>query len=450
MAEGGKLSEEEIFECLKSLNVPVRMNDLKVPSREFIVRVFECFLKDLQIDITSYELRTWEATNHIEDADIYDDAQLLILLAMSVNHITDPCGLNITIRDIVEPKPKRTKKILNYILVFWNYYLQKYARFSAIEEVFEGERKKAEDIVHENKLLDEKHDMLLKSLSNTQSSKEELLRSINMKEEKSSKLKEESEMLQTDYQNLKAKEISIKENIRTTEFDIIRAKETLNELSQRIVSSPKQKHINAEMKALEEKIKDTDAKTKECENLYKEGIKKEQQLEEFEKDQERFLSVLDELGENEKQISEVIKSMINIHEKINDEEDRVKRLQMDLDRKEEWKLQQEQKSAKVMLNRRKQLETLKEVLNVYQNEEAKEKENIADINVAIQGVQRSIDSECDQIQVLIKNCKVADARSKEREAKFRSKMRETVDKFKLDCNNVLEVIKDVFPVEHQN
>lgn len=58
--------------------------------------------------------------------------------------------------------------------------------------------------------------------------------------------------------------------------------------------------------------------------------------------------------------------MVETHQKIIEEEDRVKRLQNDLERKEEWNHQQDQKSVKVALNTKKQLETLREVFQMNQ------------------------------------------------------------------------------------
>ncbi|GIY31060.1 hypothetical protein CDAR_120071 [Caerostris darwini] len=52
MAEGmKKMSEEELYESLKSLNVPICRSEFKIPTKDYIIRIFEHFLKDTQIDI---------------------------------------------------------------------------------------------------------------------------------------------------------------------------------------------------------------------------------------------------------------------------------------------------------------------------------------------------------------------------------------------------------------
>lgn len=58
--------------------------------------------------------------------------------------------------------------------------------------------------------------------------------------------------------------------------------------------------------------------------------------------------------------------MVDVHQQINDVEDKLKQLEMDLERKDDWQLQQEQKSAKLLLNKRKQLETLRELAKMNQ------------------------------------------------------------------------------------
>ncbi|GBO17419.1 hypothetical protein AVEN_70069-1, partial [Araneus ventricosus] len=103
-----------------------------------MIRVFECFLKDLQIDIMHQNLRTFLSIKHIEYPEILEEGQSIVLLVMFVNYITNADSLEIYARDIIFPKPKRTKKILNYLIVFWKYFLMKYANFQAIAEKFEA------------------------------------------------------------------------------------------------------------------------------------------------------------------------------------------------------------------------------------------------------------------------------------------------------------------------
>lgn len=92
----------------------------------------------------------------------------------------------------------------------------------------------------------------------------------------------------------------------TAELQIVKAKETLEELSQLILSSPKQELINTEIKNLEKKIKDIDAKTKEGENAYKDEMKKLQLLEEYQKDEEKVKNSLNEIEDINKELRLVI------------------------------------------------------------------------------------------------------------------------------------------------
>lgn len=57
-----------------------------------------------------------------------------------------------------------------------------------------------------------------------------------------------------------------------------------------------------------------------------------------------------------------MQSIVDVNDKIAGKEDKVRRLEMDLKLKNESHFQQQQKSAKVVLNTKKQVETLQDVL----------------------------------------------------------------------------------------
>lgn len=442
MAEAlGKVSED-IYEFLKSVNVPVSKNDLKTPSREFILRTFECFLKDLQIDVTISELRTWEATKHIED-DIYDDSQFLILLAMTVNYISQPCGatmgLNISIRDIVEPKPKRTKKILSHITVFWNYYIQKYAGYHAIETTFKEKLKQAEDLVLQNKLLDEKYNEKFKLLKNMQPSKAELMDAISAKEAKSIGYKKQMVDLQTEYNSLKTEMTDIGNQIRQTEVNVATAKESLEDLSQLILSSPER--VNTEIQRLRERIKAEDIKMKEKEAVLKETEKKNQIQDESLKANEKALSSMKNIIEEIEILKENVKKIVADQHELDNEEDKVKKLQLELHQKEESKAHQAQKSLKCALNKRMQRETLITLLQTHQNDEYKESKALESLKVATNTWLERIESKSNYITEIVKKMKEANTITKERKAQHVLRMEEMGNVFEADCDEIIQVVK---------
>jgi len=255
----------------------------------------------------------------------------------------------------------------------------------------------------------------------------------------------ESDSISTDYQDLKTKEATVRNEISAADVNVITAKQRIEELEQLIVSSPEKRTV--EIQNLEDKIKIIDLKIKEFESKCKDAEKKIKLLEEFKIEEEIDVKAVSKLTETIKQLGGTVKGIVSSLQKIQEEEDKLKRLQLDVDRKEGLKLQQEHKSAKIVLSSRKQIDILHEVLEMNLKEETSHKEKIEFIKSAVSEMQKRIDSEANNILSVIAKSKEAVEKSKERKALYMTKMKEISTLFKSDCEEILEAVRKAFPYD---
>ncbi|XP_035227946.1 kinetochore protein Nuf2-like [Stegodyphus dumicola] len=409
-----------------------------------MIRVFECCLKDLQIDITSPVFRSWEAVKHIEEGDLYEEAQMLGLLFISINYITEPLGLSITIKDITEPKPKRTKKILNYLIVFWNYYLKKCARFHELEERMQTEQQKVNNLISENKLLDEQYNELLEQLKAEEPDKKELMDILASKSEKVEEMRKQGIEQQTEYQSLKEKEATLRKQINDVNIQIVTAKEKLSEFQQLILKSPER--LQADIQKMKEKIKAEDNKIKEKEIEVKDKENSLQSVKEYQESIENSIAVLESMKEEFKYMCEHTK-MIELNEqKLEVEEGEVKKLEAQLKSKEELRTIQGQNLAKHQLLFKKEKEALSELIKRKQSDIAQAKQSLDSLKVYHASLKQKIDDEADILMEFAEVYKKAKKELEEKEAEFCNLLKTVRESFKLENEEVVDALKKKFVI----
>ncbi|GFU40888.1 uncharacterized protein NPIL_483811 [Nephila pilipes] len=439
MAEGiQKLSEEELYECLKSLNVPVRLSDIKTPTKEFMIRVFDCCLKDLYIDITHQTLRPFHAIKHIEHPDMYEECQRLILFVIIINKIMNADGLVIYVRDIMYPKPKRTKKILNYLIVFWNHCLRKFANFQAIEENLLEERKEVEELLEKNKILQKQCDEHEYMLKNELPSKDELLSCNASKSQKRKELVKQEEAISEEYNAVKKKEIDLQTRITDIAVNIASTKELINELDQLILTSPEK--ISKEIQDMKELIRKEDIKVKEKENEMKDKKKKLEALAIVRENNAKDLQVLQDMKSVLEKLDERVKNFVMECQKVQEERENLKKLETELQYKEGAKCINEQKFAKIQMHYQKQKEAFNETLDMLQKNLVEEQNSLSFMKASNLELEQKMDDEVDAILEIVNVCKEAEKGTLKLQAEFESQMEAIVSTFAADCKEIKDKI----------
>ncbi|GIY24903.1 uncharacterized protein CEXT_588401 [Caerostris extrusa] len=439
MAEGmKKLSEDELYECLKSLNVPTRRSDIKTPTKDFIIRVFECFLKDLQIDIEHPVLRPFNTIKHLEYPDIYEDGQRLILLSMIIDFITNTDNLAIYPRDIIYPKPKRTKKILNYLIVFWRFFLVKYATFQTISEDFNREKAKYDELLGLNKELEEKCNSFLQIIRDECPNKEELISLIASKSEKCKEMEKQKEILLEEYNGVKKKEKDLKARLTSTEVSIVSVKEQIKELDELILSSPDK--LSTEIKRIKDSIHEEDLKIRDKENELKEKRKNIDVLKQVVENNSKDLEDLENISNCMNGLDETAKSYLRDFQKYQEEKENVKKLESELQMKEEVHCNHEQNFAKINLKCKKQKETYTKTLQDLQRTLAQEQNDLFCMKATNMELEQRNTDETSSVLELIEKCKKAEITTDEIMAKFDLREEEIITTFKTDCEEIKNLV----------
>ncbi|XP_055950145.1 tax1-binding protein 1 homolog [Argiope bruennichi] len=439
MTEGvNKLSEEELFECLKSLNVPTRLSDIKTPTKEFLIRVFECFLKDLQIDIMHQNLRTFLSIKHIEYPEIIEEGQCIILLVMFINFITSADGLDIYARDIIFPKPKRTKKILNYLIVFWKYFLLKFANFQAIAEKFQEEKREADELAEENDQLGVKYNECLLILKNDLPSKEELISCNESKVEKCKEMEKQREALTEENSATKKKENDLQTLITKADVNIVSTKEQIKELEELILTSPEK--ISTEIKKLKDSIREEEMKIREKEAELKDKKKSLDNLKQILENDAKDLEELKNINKALQTFGDVVKSFILDFQKCLEEKENLRKLESELLLKEEMQSISEHKFAKIHLHYKKQKESYNETFQMLQRNLSEEQKDLTSLKAANLELDQKMDKEIDTILDIVEKLKEAEKTTEKLQMDYKSQMESIRNTFVSECGDIKSYI----------
>ncbi|CAL1285669.1 unnamed protein product [Larinioides sclopetarius] len=443
MAEGiNKLSEEDLFECLKSLNVPTRLSDIKTPTKEFMIRVLECFLKDLQIDITHQNLRSFLSIKHLEYPEIMEEGQSIVLLVMLVNYITSSNSLGIYVRDIIFPKPKRTKKILHYVIFFWKHILLKYANYQAIAEKFQAEKREANDLSMENDELEVKYNEALLVLKNDNPSKEELISSNASKLEKCEEMEKQRIAMTEENNAMKKKENDLQTLLTSTDVNIVSTKEQIKELEELILTSPDK--LSTEIKKLKDSISEEVIKIREKEIKMKDKKKNLDALKQILENNAKDLEELKNINKTLQTFGDIAKNFIVDFQKCQEEKENLRKLESELLIKEELQSINEHKSAKIHLQFKKQKESYNETFQMLQRNLAQEQKELIRLKAANSELDQKMDQEANTILEIVAKCKEAEKTTQKLKMDYKSQMESIGNTFVSECGDIQNYIKEKF------
>ncbi|XP_065066240.1 kinetochore protein Nuf2-like [Rhopilema esculentum] len=144
-------------------NLTVSVEDLKKITSEKVIEIYKALLFSLferaseQISQAPYR----ELAERIKDGCLYEDAMLLSTLCLALIRVFQACCINsFGIRDLVNPKPKRTHRLLSSLL---NYIRHVHSKQDIVEESLnyacEYEQKRAEMLSNRDELIQQNEDI---------------------------------------------------------------------------------------------------------------------------------------------------------------------------------------------------------------------------------------------------------------------------------------------------
>ncbi|KFM59928.1 hypothetical protein X975_18617, partial [Stegodyphus mimosarum] len=265
---------------------------------------------------------------------------------------------------------------------------------------------------------------------------------LSSKSEKVEEMRKRGIEQQTEYQSLKEREAALRKQINDVNIQIVTAKEKLSEFQQLILKSPER--MQADIKKMKVKIKAEDNKIKEKEIEVKEKENSIQSVKEYQESIENSIAVLESIKEEFRYMCEHAK-MIELNEqKLEVEEDEVKKLEAQLKSKEEFRSIQGQNSAKHQLLFKKEKEALSELIIKKQNDIAQAKQSLNSLKIYHSSLEQNIDSEADILMEFAEVYKKAKKELDEKEAEFCNLLKTVKESFKLENEEVANALKKKF------
>ena len=153
---------EQIHNILLEANLPSSINDLKNPSEEFVVNLFNTFLKRFWIDINALDKPTMEQQDVMSNCDDTDVIGLINLHGAMIQicdriYIKDLC-----ITDIISPGSKRIRKQAKFLANFILYATNKESEMiDKISEIQQKAKMLQDMLDRKNELLKDINDKAL-------------------------------------------------------------------------------------------------------------------------------------------------------------------------------------------------------------------------------------------------------------------------------------------------
>lgn len=392
------MSEEELLECLKKFcfNAAMTVDDLKCPKAPFIITVFQSFLSSMHVNVDLIYMPPFN--NSIENSEWYEEILPLCSLKTLVTEVIQFSGItDLNIRDILEPKPKRTKKILYYLIALWRLLLMKDVMYEKLEGEYQAEINRKQELSNDIEMMKHHISDTAKSIEK----REEFLCVYKENEARFGLQEKSKDALSENYQKLKSKKANYLKKLRELDVQIESQKIKLEELDQKIMKSPER--LNTEKEQLRQKILEVENKTKEiqlksvgqrnlianlndaCELLMKSS------------ESMKTICCLSE------QLCEAAASVDSNQSKCKKREEAAKRMHIELEKEEEQKYLNEQWLAKQNLNGKKRIAAIKEIMiiNKQDNEKVEsacehKKKTVAELEELLNSSEQTIINEREQ------------------------------------------------------
>eukprot|EP00457_Paulinella_chromatophora_P007034 gb/GEZN01007054.1/.p1 GENE.gb/GEZN01007054.1/~~gb/GEZN01007054.1/.p1 ORF type:complete len:439 (+),score=85.72 gb/GEZN01007054.1/:178-1494(+) len=129
------LKPKDIISCLKQLEIPVTMAELKEPSAKGMQKVYERFM-DYLMGISKEELRQpqFSALHNLEFPELHEASLPELMVLKTLLRLLTVCGVHdVSLKKITEPTYQGTRKILSALINFAKFRetrLEAYQQFS--------------------------------------------------------------------------------------------------------------------------------------------------------------------------------------------------------------------------------------------------------------------------------------------------------------------------------
>lgn len=362
------MSEEELLECLKKFcfNSSMTVDDLRCPMPPFIVTVFQSFLSAIHVNVDFIYTPPFKVTDSIENTEWHEEILPLSSLKVLMTEVIQFSGItDLSIRDILEPKPKRTKKILNYLIALWRYLLIKDSMYEKLEEEYQAEINKKQELSDHIQVMKQQIAGTAKSIEK----RKELLCVYKENQAKFELQTKSKDALSEKYQELKSKKASYLKRLRELDVQIDSHKIKLEEIDQKIMKSPER--FNTEKEQLKQKTVEVENKTKEIQlktSAQRTVISNRNDTCELLTKSCESVKTIRCLSE---QLCEAAALLDLNQTKYKEEQENAKRMNIELEKEEEKKYLNEQWLAKQNLNGKKRVAAIKEIMTINKQDSEK-------------------------------------------------------------------------------
>lgn len=324
---------------------------------EVIVVLYEAFLKDFGFNIDALSQPYWQATEILEgNFENYEETIPLLNLFVLLKLVAARSGINdFSIKDIMETKRKRTRRILSYFANYWQFSALSLQEWLKIKE--------------EYKEIADKRKQLLDDIDKIKQTINEQKKILNSEKYQNSKVKEECQYyiesfdkitkskaeVTEKYQKLKQKFAEKKESLSGINVEISTLMERKKQLESKIVSREQKKELEDmadKLQLYSQKNEEIFSKIDEYKKLKNSHVK---MLENLNKILEFFSDLNKEINK-ERDFNAEINDICIANKAL---EEKFQNLNRQLDQKNTKLAQLEEWNQKEEMNHRKQIQQLK-------------------------------------------------------------------------------------------
>ncbi|XP_067142141.1 kinetochore protein Nuf2-B-like [Centruroides vittatus] len=238
------LPEEKLIEFLnRFLYLNISKEDLNNP--EVVVLVYETFLKDFGFNIDALNQLNWNASNTFEgNIENYEETIPLLNLLVVMKVVATRCGINdFTIRDIMEPKRKRTRRILSYFANYWQFSAKNLEMWIKAKEKFSEAAERKKELMNDIDRIKQQINEKRKQLNMNSAQDSEIEEECKTYVENLKKIMKTKDEVTEKYHKLKQKYAERKSYLSSINVEIASCIEKKKELESKIVSSEQRQEL---------------------------------------------------------------------------------------------------------------------------------------------------------------------------------------------------------------
>lgn len=287
------MDDGEIASFIKEIfNINLPRDSFSKPNYETISGLYQMFLLELGVD--NWQQPELTALQNIDNIERFDEFIPLCNLANCMKHFLHSMGCpeTVTLGDLVNPQPKKTRRILNRLISLWMRLSDLKQEWEPIAVAKIESEKEKEDILRKNQSL--KKEFAKKAMYVTDSKAEFQARhkELNAISEEHGRLKEQGTQLAETYRVKKQEMAERKVTLCDLDVKIGEGSEEINSLQMKIVKSPEK--VMAEVISKEKELEEKREESRKYQKDYMDSLKKMDLIQEATRDMEPAISTMQE------------------------------------------------------------------------------------------------------------------------------------------------------------